>query len=653
MAGLVARRDVAIANPDIVIDEGLLANLAARHRARLALVGPNEDEVVWKHRVGCQHRTGHGPPLRGNVWSARKRRDDAADRTTSDAAGGPPFGCAGEAIAAAGEWSCRAQETGPVPTGKRSLSCRGCGPAREPSRRANRRREQLAAIVRSAVGRLWERLLGTPRWGPCLQVKLFRIAKDPFGEEMHALFRSIPLSAGSVTRQLASGIRDKIIAGHIPRHARMPSQRALAKLLGVSRGVIVEVYEQLIIDGLLVSQNGSGTFVNFDYKPKGETPPVRYSSRITSFRGAAREVALSDGTLLLPGNNHPDLFPLAQWRAAERLAESATRALRTHRTDSLWQIKSFVSSRLRTCSNVDAHPDNILVTKGTWPSLSLLGMALANPGERCMAEDPGHPLSCAALRFAGLVIVPVGNDAEGAAPFDIDPAGVRMILTSSAVQFPTGTRVTLARKLEIVEWARAHHIMIVEDDYEGCLGVYTENRNPYYSLTEAGGTIYIGSLSKFFSYRNQLGFLLAPKEIVDTLQNLQSFLGLSPENGALSVMAEFIGRGYMDDHIDNVRTTMAERKKLFFDAWRAANLAPGEHFSDDPGIHVAIPSAAAGDGRRQASQGAPNGLLGAKNIGDYSIRGQHTGKMAIGLSKITARNVHFVIDQLSRRYALT
>ncbi|MBN8939245.1 MAG: PLP-dependent aminotransferase family protein [Rhizobiales bacterium] len=470
---------------------------------------------------------------------------------------------------------------------------------------------------------------------------------------MHAIFRSIPLSAGSATRQLTTGIRDKITGGHIPIHTRMPSQRALAKLLGISRGVVVAVYEQLMIDGLLVSRNGSGTFVDFDYQPTVEAPQIRYSSRIASFQEHAREAARSTGTLLLPGNNHPDLFPMMQWRAAERLAENAARSLRSHRTDALWQIKSFVSSRLRIASNVHAHPDNILVTRGTWPSLSLLGMALANPGERCVVEDPGHLMSCAALRFSGLDIVPVGSDAEGPLPFDLDPAGVRMILTASAVQFPTGTRVSLDRKRQVVAWARAHRIMIVEDDYEGCLGVYTENRAPYYSLIEQGGAIYVGSLSKFFSYRNQLGFLLAPKDIVDTLQNLQSFLGLSPESGSLSVMAEFIGRGFMDDHIDNVRTKMAERKKLFFDAWRQADLAPGEHFSDSPGIHVTIPSLATRGGLGHSGQGSPGGILGARNVGEYSMTARHTGKLAIGLSKITARNVHFVIAQLARRYALS
>lgn len=378
------------------------------------------------------------------------------------------------------------------------------------------------------------------------------------GYRVLSAFLSIPIKRGSITKQLYIGIRDRIIGGQIPKNARMPSQRSLAKHLGVSRGVIVAVYEQLAAADLMTSQTGSGTFIKFESEPQPDRVPHRYSLRLASFQADVR-TSDADRKLWLTDNDQSALFSEPRWLAAERFAAKATDAPQAHREDAIRHIQCYISNRLMADNNIRCRPNNILPTKGTVPALSVIAAALADPGDTCIVEKPDYADSAAALRFSGLNVLPVHCDDEGLLPFNIDPAGVRMMVTSSAVRFQTGFQVSLRRKRQILDWARQYRITIIEDDQENCFGAYVQNRNSYCSIGNGDDVIYTCSLTKLFCNRLQLGFVVAPTELVERLQCLQSCHGMAPDARNLLTVAEFMSRGFFDQYIVNVRETVATR----------------------------------------------------------------------------------------------
>jgi GntR family transcriptional regulator/MocR family aminotransferase len=463
-------------------------------------------------------------------------------------------------------------------------------------------------------------------------------------------FRDLKVSgSGPITKRVYAAIREKITGGHIQCNTQMPSQRSLAMLLGVSRGVVVVAYEQLLTDGFLFTKNGSGTFVNYQFKKRlGKAVSVKPPERLRFFKTHRPTDNKVYNNLLLPGYNHSDLFPTERWKLAERFAKDTVYSSSFGYIDNIRRIQSYVSNRLKTLNRIDCRPDNLLITRGTYPTLAVIGSTLMNTGDNCVVDDPGHPLSSAALRFSGINIIPAANDLDGPFPFHLNPAAIRAVLTSSAVHFPSGRRITPERKQRLLEWAAAHGILVIEDDYEGCLGVYAENDTPYCSFGTHDNVVYVGSFSKFFSYRAQLGFVVAHEETINNLCNVQKFLGLAPDHRDVSIISEFISRGYMDDHITTIRDTMLDRKKTFMHECRLSGTSPWETVLADAGMNFVIPADRVryADGRNPA-----HGVLGAKAIRDYTIHKTEAKGMVIGISKITSGNVGFAVEKLSQLLA--
>jgi GntR family transcriptional regulator/MocR family aminotransferase len=458
----------------------------------------------------------------------------------------------------------------------------------------------------------------------------------------------ITVSRGEVTKRLYTAIRNKIGSGELRQNERMPSQRDLARQLKVSRGVVVTVYEQLIADDLLGTSRGAGTFVKRRRKQPETRKPAPSSDRFHLFQSVWRFEKDRDRNLLAPGHYHPDLFPTKQWQSAQQACRRIELSSPELQEIDCWFIRSFISRQLRCNNSIHCDPENILLTQGTWPSISLIASTLANPGETCLVEDPIHPLSCAALRFAGLAVKDFSDDLTIESAIAGASRPPRLLLTSSAIHFPLGVPVSEDRKRKLLNWANECGAIIVEDDYEGAFGIYGENKRTYFSLNEKSTSVYMGSIGKLFSYRCRLGFIVAPIDLIEKLKLVQEFMGMMPSSSAISVLAELVRKGHLDEHLLNLRQNVVKRKQLLLDGW--SNNSNGLPALSAAGIHLSLPSA--GNTRNgNSSDGAGSySFLGARKLSEYSIREHDEDRFVVGMSNITESNVDFVIKTLSKLY---
>ncbi|MFD0562044.1 PLP-dependent aminotransferase family protein [Kitasatospora saccharophila] len=350
--------------------------------------------------------------------------------------------------------------------------------------------------------------------------------------------------AGRLTRELRAAVRDgRLVAG-----ARLPASRALAVQLGVSRGVVVEAYEQLAAEGYLVGRQGSGTRVADGVAAE---PP-----------GAdVRAVAAEPRYDLKPGSPDLGAFPRTAWAGAVRRALQgvANRDLGYGDPAGLPQLRGELAAYLGRVRAVAARPERVAVVSGVGQGLALLTGVLARHGRRRIAlEDPASPGTLDLLRAHGIEPVGVPVDQEGLVVSELAASGADAVLVTPAHQYPTGVVLSARRRGELAAWARAGGL-VVEDDYDA---EFRYDREPLGAVQGLAPerTVYLGSLSKTLAPGLRLGWAVLPSWLVGDFREAKRYADLG--TGAidqLAFAALLEGGGY-DRHLRAVRPRYRARR---------------------------------------------------------------------------------------------
>jgi len=350
--------------------------------------------------------------------------------------------------------------------------------------------------------------------------------------------------------QLEAALRDAVRDGRLAPGSPLPSSRALARELGVSRGLVVEAYAQLAAEGYLHARQGAATTV----APRAAAPPP---PRAAPGAPAAPPVRVDFRT------GRPDLagFPRRAWLAA------LARALHDAPDAALGYGDGHGSARLRTALAVHlgrtrgalAHPDHVVVTAGTVQGLGLVWRVLRERGARRVGvEDPGWRAQAETVADAGLEPVALPVDADGLAA---DPArlDVDALVLTPAHQFPTGVVLAPERRAALVAWARARGALLVEDDYDA---EFRYDREPVGALQGLAPehVVLAGSASKTLAPALRLGWLLAPPALAPALAAAR----LRTDRGAPALdelaFADLLERGAVDRHLRRARRRYRARR---------------------------------------------------------------------------------------------
>src|SRR5262249_40178775 len=285
----------------------------------------------------------------------------------------------------------------------------------------------------------------------------------------------VDLVAGlPLRRQLERQLRDAIRSGRLGAGSALPPSRVLASELGVSRGVVVDCYSQLTIEGYLSAQTGSGTRVAYAPAPHETGASVQPRS--------AAEAATRVRYELRPGQADFHAFPRRQWQAAltRALRELPDRDLTYPDPRGIHELRHAIAEYLRRARAVVAAADNVVVFCGLSHGLSALWHALRVQGARRVAvEDPGWRGQTRTVEDAGVEAIPVRVDGQGLVVSELARARVDAVVLTPAHQYPTGVVLSPKRRTELIEWARRHDALIVEDDYDA---EYRFDRKPIAAL---------------------------------------------------------------------------------------------------------------------------------------------------------------------------
>jgi GntR family transcriptional regulator/MocR family aminotransferase len=362
-------------------------------------------------------------------------------------------------------------------------------------------------------------------------------------------------------RTLQEALRTAVRAGRLPAGTRLPSSRALAADLGVSRGLVTDAYEQLTAEGYLRSDRGAGTWVG------GAVRSVPSGARDLAPRSPGVRADFVAGT--------PDLslFPRTAWASAHRavLAELPHQDLGYPDPRGLPRLRTALAGLLTRRRGVAADPERLLVVSGVAQALALLGAVLHARGVRAVGvESPGSPEHGTLYAAAGLEAVPLPLDAEGVAVGALRESGVRAVVTTPAHQFPTGLAYSARRRGQLLDWARSVDGLVVEDDYDGD---FRYDRAPVGALQglDPERVAYTGSVSKSLAPGLRLGWLLVPEALLEAVVERKRTLDLGHPVLDQALFARFVEHGDYDRQLRRCRRAYRERRDTLVAALR-------EHF---------------------------------------------------------------------------
>jgi GntR family transcriptional regulator / MocR family aminotransferase len=414
------------------------------------------------------------------------------------------------------------------------------------------------------------------------------------------------LDVGSETplyRQISVWFQHAILAGHLQPGQRVPSTRALAKELRISRIPVLSAYELLIAEGYFQTFVGAGTCVSQSIPDSPFLPEQDGSSRlmpeerksVTTRPVSLRALGLRSPQAWLErrhGCTDLEHFPIGIWsKLINRHARKISRDIMGYGEPMGYgPFREAVAEYLGAFRAVKCDPSQILITTGAQQGFLISALTLLDQNDGVWVEEPAYPAVCQALRAAGAQLVPVPVDRDGLIVERGMQTGkrVRAAFVAPSHQFPLGVTMTAARRIELLSWAARNDAWIVEDDYDSEFRFCGNPIASLQGLDSGGRVIYLGTLAKVMFPALRLGYMVLPRDLIPSFLNVRN----ASDTFSTSVvhqmaMTDFIREGHFSRHIKRMRTVYMERRRALAAAIREQAGDALELIGEDAGMYVA------------------------------------------------------------------
>jgi GntR family transcriptional regulator / MocR family aminotransferase len=398
------------------------------------------------------------------------------------------------------------------------------------------------------------------------------------GTLWHRLFKLQADSPLTIQAQLRAQIIAAIGEGQIPADLPMPSSRELSAQLAIARNTVVIVYEQLADDGYLIARQRSGYFANAALLGqrlaalKADSPAdqrVDWSSRMRFRPSRQRNISkVPDWPQyqypFIYGQFDPNLFPIAEWRASCQQVLAGTDALDWAQdlfTRDDPKLLEQIRERVLPLRGVWASTDEIMVTIGAQQALYLLADLLFDATTEVGLENPGYPDARNIFSLRSTRLRPLRLDEHGLC-VDDSLRGCRFVYATPSHQSPTTVTMPVDRRLELLRRAEADDFLIIEDDYENETSFSGLPNPALKSLDRGERVIYVGSLSKSFAPGLRLGYIVAPRMLIEELRALRRLMVRHPTAFVQRCFAQFLALGSYDVLNRRLLTAYRERAAL-------------------------------------------------------------------------------------------
>lgn len=393
---------------------------------------------------------------------------------------------------------------------------------------------------------------------------------------------------GTLQARLAAAIVRALLETRAPVGTRLPSSRALARALGISRTTVTLVYQELVGQGYLEPRPRSGIVVaatvphrrvTLPPGPRRDTRPPDWDAWLAGHQPRRRVIHKPADWrdyryAFIYGQTDPGLFDHHAWRDCARRAWS-TRDFAQLAADRYGEddpmLIDYICANSLPRRGIHARPDEILVTLGAQNALYLAIALLARHDRPAVIEEPGYPDFAETLRRAHCPTVFLPVDGGGLDP-ELLPPGTRLVIVTPSHNIPTGATMPLTRRHALLARADAEDFLVIEDDYDFEVSFLAPPAPALKSLDRSGRVIYIGSFSKSLFPGLRIGYLVAPAPLIAQARSLRAIMLRHPPNHLQRITAHFLALGHYDAHIVRLREALRRRRALIEEALAGTGL---------------------------------------------------------------------------------
>ncbi|HWK71251.1 MAG TPA: PLP-dependent aminotransferase family protein [Burkholderiaceae bacterium] len=387
------------------------------------------------------------------------------------------------------------------------------------------------------------------------------------------------METGTLTAQVMREIQQRIAGRQLITGARLPSIRALAGYMGVSKSTVVEAYDRLAAEGTIFARRGSGFYVAAPMPPLSLVDIGPRLDREIDPLWVARQALDTQGELLKPGCGWlpPSWLPQDSMRRALRsLAKADSEALASYDTPlGFAPLRQLLARRLHD-SAIDAAPDQILLADCGTQALDLLCRFLLEPGDAVLVDDPCYFNFHALLRahHAKVVGVPYTRSGPDLQRFEqaLAEHRPRLYLTNSALHNPTGAALSPLTAHRVLKLAEHYELTIVEDDI---FADFEPEPSPRLAAFDGlNRVVHVGSFSKTLSASVRCGYIAARPEWVDALADLKIATTFGGSRLSAELVHRMLKEGSYRRHTEGLRLRLAHAMGPVADRLAALGIQP-------------------------------------------------------------------------------
>ena len=370
-------------------------------------------------------------------------------------------------------------------------------------------------------------------------------------------------------------IRGDILSGKLAPGTKLPSKRALAQNLEVSKITVEGAYDQLLAEGYIRSREKVGYFVEeIDRLPPAPVPPIR-------------EQLPAQVPVDLTGTG-TEKFPFSVWSRLQRevMLDYGEKLLLPLHNQGTLELRRAIAKHLSDFRGMTVDPRNILVGAGTDFLYNLL-IQLLGRDKIYAVEDPGYDKIRRIYAAGGVECVSAAMDGFGVIPEKLGAA--RVLHISPAHHFPTGLVTPVGRRQELLRWARQRDGYIIEDDYDSEFRFDAHPKPTMQSLDHSGRVVYMNTFSKTRAPSIRISYMVLPTEMMEAFREKLGFYSCTVSSFEQYTLARFLDSGHFEKHINRMRKFYRTRRNRVLEILDRSPYADRMTIrEEDAGLHFLV-----------------------------------------------------------------